>query len=952
MKHRLSTRAAIALSFFISGAAALVYQTLWVRLFTLFFGHTTLGISAVLTVFMSGLCLGSLAAPRLLRRLATRGALLRCAAASQAAVGILGALSPWMIDASHRVILHFDVLSLPLAAQYAVWLLTAFIILILPSSLMGLSFPLLMEHAAAERATASSAGFLYGINTLGAVAGAAACGLALIPLCGMRLSTMIASFLSCAAAMLLLVCQSREREPIAASAVDDTTSFAAAPRSVLIALVMTGFAGMACEIAWSRAFALVIGSSTYSFTIVLAVFLAGTAAGSLLFKRFSRALPLSGLGWPLACAGAGIACLLPLFNYLPYLLVRLTPHMNGSMPALWAAGLGFCVIIMSLPVLCMGASFPWAIAVIDSFSERPGRSAAFASAFNTVGAIAGSFIAGFIWMPWIGTHATLRAAALVYLIAALIVWQAAGKLRRIAQSLSAAALAGLLFFSPPWDPLIMSSGMFLYAPSFAEYKSFDAVKDALHRNTLLYYRDGLSASIAVLLTPGGERFLRTNGKTDASASGDRSSQLLLGYIPGFINHGSQRSALLIGLGSGTTLAALAAFPDINRIECVEIEPLMREAAGFFLLQNRSAYIDPRVTMIYTDARQRLAARSQSFDLIVSEPSNPWIAGIANLYTVEAFTLARGKLSKDGIFCQWVQSYGMTQDDFKMILATFAHVFPHALLFTTQENDHLLIGATAPLRIDAAALRAAVAGNMTIRRDMALLGYADPITLLASTFVLNGPEIRAYCAGAPLHRDDRPTLEFTAPLRLLRSDRTISAALAGHKQAVLPEGICGFDPSPTEQAAFFNEVGELLMRRKDDLAAERCFSGARSIAPRDARALVNLGRVLNIRQREKEAEQLFRAAVAAAPGYAPAYFHLGMSLAAQGNDTEAITYMEQGIARSPDDAMAALTLSRLYRKKGNYNRCRRILSEALRRPIPSPQLRRMIETDLSLCPLIK
>lgn len=948
------SRTAIALSFCISGCAALVYQTLWVRQFSLFFGHTTLGISAVLTVFMSGLCIGSLAAPALMRRMASRNALLSYTAASQFGIALIGALSPWLIESAHRGILHFDILTLPLPAQYILWFITAFLILIVPSSLMGLSFPLLMEYNRTNADTASSAGFLYGINTLGAVGGAAACGLFLIPLCGMRISTLIASALSLIAAALLFAARNDHDKPFSRPEDEQTAVATIAPPYVLVALVLTGFAGMACEIAWSRAFALIIGSSTYSFSIVLAVFLAGTAAGSLLLQRSSRSrIPsTAGLGWIMLIAGAGIVLLLPVFNVLPYILVRLTPAMDGNMPALWTAGLAFCVLIMGAPVLCMGASFPWAVAVIDEHLAHPGRSAALGSAFNTVGAIAGSFVAGFIWMPWIGTHATLLAAALVYIIAAAIIWHSAGKLLRPATGITAIILSGCLFFSPAWDPLIMSSGMFLYATSFTELKSYAAVRDALHQNTLLYYRDGLSSTIAVLLTPEAERFLRTNGKTDASASGDRSSQLLIGYIPGFINRGTSRNALLVGLGSGTTLAALAAFSDISHIECVEIEPAMKEAAGFFLRQNRSAYLDPRVRMIYTDARQRLAARSHAYDLIVSEPSNPWIAGIANLYTVEAFTLARNKLSPGGVFCQWVQSYSLNQNDFKMILATFASVFPHTMLFMTQQCDYLIVGATAPMNIDATALRQTVGGNMTIQRDLAILGYSDPMVLIASTFALNDTELRAYSAGAPLHRDDRPTLEFTAPLQLLRSDRTINTALEKNKRAILPEGITRFEPTPEEQASFFNAVGENYMRRKNDRAAERCFASARALTPHDGRSLVNLGRVYNIRNREAEAEDLFRQAIANNPGYGLAYFHLGMLFAVQGHDEQALSYLEKGYALSPDDAMAALSLGRLYKKHNQNARGRRILENALQRPIPSPQLRRMIETELSLIPPIK
>ncbi len=296
---------------------------------------------------------------------------------------------------------------------------------------------------------------------------------------------------------------------------------------------------------------------------------------------------------------------------------------------------------------------------------------------------------------------------------------------------------------------------------------------------LLFYRDGLNSTVAVERT---ERMtsLRVNGKVDASNGVDMATQLALGHLPVFL-HPRPGRVLIIGLGSGVTAGAAAQHPAVREIDVAELEPAVVEASNLFLQENRGVLRDPRVRVVIGDGRNYILASPKRYDVIASEPSNPWMAGVANLFSREFYALAQERLADDGIMVQWFHGYSMFPRDLKMIVNTFRQIFPHATLWRTIPGDYLLVGAPSPLRVDYSLLEQRIAASTGVREDMASLRLPSPLDFL-TLFLLGEADLTRFAEGAPVNTDDRPILEFAAPLalygdtvdensRLLREART-------------------------------------------------------------------------------------------------------------------------------------------------------------------------------------
>jgi spermidine synthase len=309
---------------------------------------------------------------------------------------------------------------------------------------------------------------------------------------------------------------------------------------------------------------------------------------------------------------------------------------------------------------------------------------------------------------------------------------------------------------------------------------------------LVFYREGINATVSVERS---ERLtsLKVDGKVDASNGADMPTQLMLGHLPIFLHQRPER-VLIIGLGSGVTAGAVAQHPAVREIDVVEMEPAVVAASSFFVQENRGVLRDPRVRMVIGDGRNFVLANPKRYDVISSEPSNPWMAGVANLFSREFYQLARRRLADDGIMVQWVHGYSLFPRDLKMILNTFRRVFPHSTLWRAAPGDYLLVGAGSPLSLDYALVTRRIAGSATLREDMASLGWGSPLDLL-TLFLLDEVALARFSGGAQENTDDTPLLEFAAPMalyadtgkenhRLLREARSMEFPAVTN----LPEGL--------------------------------------------------------------------------------------------------------------------------------------------------------------------
>ncbi|MDB4968333.1 MAG: hypothetical protein JWN44_4022 [Myxococcales bacterium] len=782
--------------FFLSGASGLVFEAVWTRELTLVFGSTALAMSTVLSVFMGGLALGSWLAGRLVDRLGDR---LRAYALAEAGVGIYALVVPLVLggypalNAAMYRVLGGSAVGLSLARFIA-----AALLLLIPTTLMGATLPILSRHFVRDdgSSVAGTVGRLYAINTFGAVVGTFIGGFVLLPGAGVRATNYAAAAtnLVLAGAVWLarrrLAAQKRQDDDDGvvilppAPAANAAPVFLATPlqrRMALIAFALSGAIAMVDQVLWTRALAIIIGSSVYSFTLILLAFLVGLAGGAAILSRLTArtSRPMEWLAGVHLATAAMIGLSYLVMDKLPSAFLALLRGGQFSVD-----GIIFCQFLLAalavLPAtLCMGGVLPLTVRVVAGSLESVGRDVGTAYSINTLGAILGSFAAGFIVLPIAGLQLGLGIGALltVALAGALLVAAEPRPRRIIAAVLLPLVAVAAMRALPRWSLAHFSAGLFRVS----------IAKDIIASNKwalpeLVYYHDGIATTVSV------ERWsktvaLKNNGKVDASNGDDMSTQIMVGLMPfTFWNAAHPDTtrkprAAVIGFGSGVTIGAVTQYP-IEHADVVELEPAVVTAgAKYFAPWNHQPEKNPRVKVIIGDGRNFLTQASDKYDVIVSEPSNPWITGVSNLFTVDYWRLARGRLADDGVFCQWAQLYEMSSKNIKIILRSFAEVFPYTYVFSAEDlsSDVILVATNHPLPLDVAALSRNFI-DPTLRAELKRGGVESAEDIVAY-LLLTPDEIPAFTAGSPLNTDDEAIIEFAAPRDLLGSTRTADPYLA-------------------------------------------------------------------------------------------------------------------------------------------------------------------------------
>ncbi|MDA0337395.1 MAG: fused MFS/spermidine synthase, partial [bacterium] len=759
--------------FFASGALGLVYEITWMRQFRIIMGNTVYTSATVLTAFMGGLAFGSFAAGRVVERISRP---LRAYGVLELLVGAYAVLLPllmvpadplygWLYQnfADNGPVLAFGRFAISCA------------LLLPPATMMGATLPLLISHLTQGlKWIGRDVGQLYGINTIGAALGAAAAGFAFVPLGGVQATLFAAAAGSFSIGIISLLLD-RRRGPVAVS--PTSTAVAAVPRDplrlvVVLGLGAAGAASMVYEVAWTRTLTQLMGSSVYAFTLMLVAFIAGLGLGAVVLSSFidRRRRPVLFLGGLQLVVAFACLAIVPLFGIAPPLVVELVTRWADSFGALHTAQFVTVFLLMLIPTFAMGAVFPTVARIYARDLSGIGRSVGEAYAANTLGSVIGSFAAGFVLIPLVGVRVSILLAvglnaALGGIFVLLSDWRTP-RLRWACVAATAVALLSGIVLTPAWDTNLLNSAPYLYAYRYkanARTQGTGLDKVMTGSRTLLYEEEGLTATVTVVES-GGQLYLKVNGKTDASSRGDLRSQSLLSHLPALL-HPDPIDALLIGLGSGISLGALEHHA-VQRIECVEISPEVVRGARFFSEVNGDALADPRVHLTIGDGRNHMAHADAVFDVIISQPSNLWIAGMADLFTVEFFEACRTKLAADGIMCSWVQAYSMATEDFRTIVNTFVHVFPHVSLWeSVPGGDYFLIGSQSPVPLSLQQLSARVEDRQ-LQTDLGRIGVGTAAQILSS-FVAADADVRRFAAGAGLNTDDNATLEFSAPYGLAK-----------------------------------------------------------------------------------------------------------------------------------------------------------------------------------------
>lgn len=775
------------LCFFFSGAAGLIYEVVWTRMLTQIFGNTTYAVATVLSAFMAGLALGSFT----FGRVADKGKndfLLY--GILEAGVGLYGLAVPWLFKLGYMAYIPLFRLnhSYPFIFNLFLFFLS-FFLLVFPTLLMGATLPVLSRFFIRSFAHfGRRVGDLYATNTMGAVLGCGFAGYYLIPSFGMRTTVYVAAVLNLAIAVLILVVDRlRRREPgegvaEAARPEEAEPASGSAPSRLgwllLLSFGLSGFAALVYENAWTRALSLVIGSSVYSFTTMLLTFLVGLALGGFLYARLlgEKQVRVSTFGMVELWVGLAALATIPLFEKLPLIFLRLLQGFGDNFSLFLTFQILLSGLVMFLPTLLLGMTFPLVARLFTQSIYRVGSGVGSSYAANTLGAILGAFAGGFIFIPLIGVQNSIVLAAALNLLVGWLLVVADPQLSKAPRfALGAVVLAVVVAVPstmPRWDRFVLTSGVTIYSDRYDDLPLDSLRLEEMHRDEMLYYREGLTATISVHRIGKDYVYFKTNGKIDGS-HGDALSQLMVGYIPLFLHPGGEKAAV-IGLGTGMSAKAVAAF-GMREIEILEIEPAMVEAARFFNDENGKILDNPKVRLIATDGRNYILATPNLYDIITAEPSNPWIAGIANLYTREFYEVVRSKLKEDGIFAQWFHNYSMSPDDFRMVFRTFGESFPHVSVWGMKESDLLLVGSKKEQRFDYPRLKEIVANNQTVREDLKELGLSDIYGVLG-LYRMGEKELMAFSEGAALNTDDGAELEFSAPKNVRRATAELNRKL--------------------------------------------------------------------------------------------------------------------------------------------------------------------------------
>ena len=447
---------------------------------------------------------------------------------------------------------------------------------------------------------------------------------------------------------------------------------------------------------------------------------------------------------------------------------------------------------------------------------------------NTLGAILGAFAGGFVLLAFLGIRDSILVAICLNLSGAALVLAAAtpSAATRLTGCLALLLMTASFLAAPPgWNPLLMSSGMYQYAADLKKGFSEAEFQQFTEGNyQLLFYQEGINTTVAVL-SQEPNILLVNNGKIDASNRADLPTQLLFGHLP-LLFHSSPQDVCLIGVGSGITAGSVLRHP-IRSLVLLEIESAVVKASRYFDDVNHRPLLDPRTELMVADGRTYLTFTDRQFDVIISEPSNPWMTGVSNLFTQEFFLTCRKKLRPGGILAQWVQLYGMPLEDLKSMLATLLSVFPHVQVFCSiEESDLIIIASESPLPLDVSALMDRI-GEEKVIADLARVKVHHMADLL-SYFKIGELEIRAFASDSILNTDDNAHIEFSAPLHLASTTRKTNRQMLDRATAGPLPYLVGLD-DPEIRARFLNSLEDAYRRRQKPREAD-LVAKARSELP--------------------------------------------------------------------------------------------------------------------------
>lgn len=798
----------IVVVFLLSGATSLVYQVIWVRKLSLFLGSDVYAAALTLSVFMGGLSIGSWMAGRVGDR--TRRPLVAYGFC-EVGVAVLAIAFPWLLDAlrgTYETIYraHFDT---------APWLYhlarlgVASVSLLLPTALMGATLPLLVrQFVESAEVIAQRTGFLYAVNTLGALLGTVATGFVLLPTFGVSATVWATASVNLAIGGVAVAMGFRSAaDPKVVQKGAASARLDRVQRLAIVAIALSGFAALALEVVWTRLLVQSFSATVYAFAIMLASFLLGLYLGSQNASAIVDRQP-SPIGYLVALElwlGASVTLLAvasyavpALFGHLVWGLTGVTAGAFGASSVV--AQFAVAVLLLIVPTMLLGATFPTVIKIVTPEVDHRANRTGMVYAANTAGALLGSLAGGFAILPTFGARIGLLVIALVFACSGAIMMVGSGRwseLRRpaIIVPVAVATLASVLAAALPNQRVL----------------NFNMQRSSNPR--VLYHGEGVAHTIDVVQNDRGHIIMAVNGNIEADTTlTQRRHFVLKAHLP-LLLHPEPKTVAIVGLGLGITLRSIVRHPGIEQIRLIELAPEMVEAHAHLRDLTDRALEDRRLQLRIDDGRNFMTMSDERFDLVTADPIHPRITGVGYLYTREYYQAIRNRLRPGGIVLQWMPMYSISPASFDVAFRTFALVFPHASFWYVRGHG-LFVATLDDFTFDYGAFAERFM-YQAVRDDFASIGIGSPEELLGH-LLMDAAHVKRYVERSSdrrINTDDNAHLEYRTPFEFTQETKPIVAGLLPYS---------GWDAERVMRNAtvgVHQKVREQFERRRSRLLAE-------------------------------------------------------------------------------------------------------------------------------------
>ena len=897
---------------------------------TLVFGHTIYSVSIVLSAFMAGLGLGSYLWGKTIDK---TGKPLLVYGKIEILIGVTAALLSILLS-------NFS----PIYAWLYKWLpdlsflaailkaVLAFSLVLIPTIFMGATLPVMCKYFAAEDANlGQQVGYLYSINTLGAAAGCLFSGYFLIGFFGVLETALVAAGINLLIGFVCIIVF-KKAEP-------GVTCGFGLPKPVFVRLqldkekslwliisFLCGFTALAYEVVWTRLLIFGLGSTIYSFSLMLANFLFGITIGGLLIVPFFKKKIDFRLLLTLFQFGICLYLIFSLYQSNWILSSFIRPFKADSPITEFWINIRHASALMLVPTILFGMSFPILTYLVTKGSKDIGGSLGAVYGVNTLGGIIGSIIAGYLLLPNLGSQQTLVCLSMLNLLSGMLLFCKSSLFTGFIRKGAAVSLSCVLFLFVLKMPNDLLKQIFLRDTSGKKSSE-----------ELIYLDEGLTTTVAVFNDDRGEfksKRLILNG---VNMSGDtmksRKYMTLLSYTPLLLIE-NPKNVLVICFGTGQTAGAAGAYPGIDSVDAVDISPGVFRAGKFFKATNHNVVNNLKVKQIIQDGRQHLLTTSTSYDVITAEPPPPMNAGSVNLYTREYYELTKRALKPGGIVSQWIPLHSQSETHVYQNFRTFLESFPYAMAWYPAHKELILIGSNQPLNIDFQDIEQRLQ-NPVINKIMSDIDFDTPYSFLGSIWLLKN-ELKSMSSGQRIISDNNPTLEYF----LSDGKGKYSYSLDGINRIIgsrsSPEDVweqitqSSYFLSKENKATFiehwdarlraayfdfYDSLGTSLVRRGRISEAILSYNRAIKLKPDSAKSHYNLGLLLFNEHRTEEAIAQLRTAIQQKPDFAKAHHSLAVALRRKGNNSEAISHYKMAVKFKPDHAQAHNNLGNALRKEG-------------------------------------